>query len=531
MSPIRFTTINKKINEPIPNASATKILTSSSLSQKWIFAVMGFLAMFCALAMRNCLPLTIPQMVKTKKQIGNHLDDSCPFGNETSAHRNETTVLRISEGLYDWSEHTQGIVLGSFYVGYTLSHLPGGLLAERFGGKHVVGIGLLGTAVMTSLTCLVTKFFGWRGLALLRISAGLCEGMVQPGLSTMLARWVPPSQRSSLSSIVFNGASFGLLSSSGLLGSITRAWGWSGPHYAWAAVSCFWWLGWCALCHSSPQRHPRISASEKCQLAKDLGTSSRKQRVPPLPLCRLLSSGPFWALVAGSAGRDWAGHTCESDMPKYAISVLHLSVDELGRLFMWANVLSLTSSTLLSWLTDQMIEQGFASRTNARKMMATVGLMGFGLGNLLAAYAGCDKILFAALVLVGWMAAGAGYPGVKANALDLSSNYAGTVMAISHGLSGLCGIAGPYLVGILVVDQTLEEWRLVFWMIFIVPCIANIIFLVLADGEVQDWDDCQDEEEGGQELEDPLEEKLKLMELSGVILTPEQVQSREETPN
>lgn len=47
---------------------------------------------------------------------------------------------------------------------------------------------------------------------------------------------------------------------------------------------------------------------------------------------------------------------------------------------------------------------------------------------------------------------GAFYPGMKVNALDLSGNYAGTIMAIVNGIGAITGIIAPYLVGLLTPD-------------------------------------------------------------------------------
>lgn len=43
-------------------------------------------------------------------------------------------------------------MLGSFFYGYVLTQVPGGRLAELFGGKLVFGLGVLMTAVFTLLT-------------------------------------------------------------------------------------------------------------------------------------------------------------------------------------------------------------------------------------------------------------------------------------------------------------------------------------------------------------------------------------------
>lgn len=54
--------------------------------------------------------------------------------------------------MYDWSETTQEIILSAYYYGYTLSHIPGALIAEKFGGKYVLVVGICLTGVFTFLT-------------------------------------------------------------------------------------------------------------------------------------------------------------------------------------------------------------------------------------------------------------------------------------------------------------------------------------------------------------------------------------------
>ena len=55
---------------------------------------------------------------------------------------------------FGWSELQVGIVLGTFYVGYMISMTLGGYLADKYGGKKVLGYAL----IIWSLFTIVTHF-------------------------------------------------------------------------------------------------------------------------------------------------------------------------------------------------------------------------------------------------------------------------------------------------------------------------------------------------------------------------------------
>jgi MFS transporter, ACS family, solute carrier family 17 (sodium-dependent inorganic phosphate cotransporter), other len=42
---------------------------------------------------------------------------------------------------FGWSSTTQGLILSSFFVGYLTTQVLGGVLADRLGGKGVLGAG------------------------------------------------------------------------------------------------------------------------------------------------------------------------------------------------------------------------------------------------------------------------------------------------------------------------------------------------------------------------------------------------------
>lgn len=78
--------------------------------------------------------------------------------------------------MFDWDEPTQGLILSSFFYGYIVTQVPGGLLADKFGGKHVLGFGMLGSAVFSILTPTAAKTgVGWL------IAALVLKGLIEVG--------------------------------------------------------------------------------------------------------------------------------------------------------------------------------------------------------------------------------------------------------------------------------------------------------------------------------------------------------------
>lgn len=329
----------------------------------------------------------------------------------------------------------QGILLGSFYWGYILSHIPGGILAERYGGKHTVGYGILLTGLFTAAIPQAIHLGGSTALVILRVLMGMSEGVTQPGISVMLSKWIPAEERAKMTSIVFVGGVFGVLSLSLGLGPTLKAMDWPGVYYLFGGSGVVWFIFWHLLCYNSPKDHPYISDREARVLAEKMSEHSH-ENPPPVPWKQLLKSAPFWGLVMGSIGRDWGGYTLMSDLPKYLMSVLKFSVDEASYLIAILMSFNLAFSILFSLLADWLIEKKYLSRTCCRKVMGTLALGFTTFFFITIAYSGCDKILISVLLAISFILMSAGYPGIKANVLDLSPNYSGTVMALSHGIAG-----------------------------------------------------------------------------------------------
>jgi len=71
-----------------------------------------------------------------------------------------------------WEKSVQGHILGSFFYGYCISQIPGGLLAERFGAKWIIA-GFLGLSTAATLLTPLASRVSFGLLILLRVLCGI----------------------------------------------------------------------------------------------------------------------------------------------------------------------------------------------------------------------------------------------------------------------------------------------------------------------------------------------------------------------
>ena len=109
------------------------------------------------------------------------------------------------QALLGWTETQKGMVLSSFFIGYLLLMLVSSALANRFGGKIVLGVAVVWWSLFTALTP-PAALVSLSALVLARIGLGMGEAAVFPACINMIGRWVPPLQRSGAVALVTSAA-------------------------------------------------------------------------------------------------------------------------------------------------------------------------------------------------------------------------------------------------------------------------------------------------------------------------------------
>ncbi|KAH8404792.1 hypothetical protein KR222_003576, partial [Zaprionus bogoriensis] len=462
-----------------------------------IVAIMSFLALITAYTNRVSISHVITMLVVPQNRTGN-TEEVCP-----KEEVEESKEGYNKPGQYKWSEQLQGFVLSSFYIGYIITHLPGGILADKYGAKWVLGICLGISALCTMFSPLAIEHGQEIGLICIRIIMGAAQGPLFPALTALLSAWVPKSERGTLGAFVYSGVTAGTVLSNLGSGFMLHEWHWSITLLVFGGVAFMWFILFILLCTSKPDNHPCIMPKELGYLKDEIGTADVSKA--KIPWKDMMCSRVMWAVVASQLGHDWGYFVMITCLPKYMADVLQFSIRSNGFVTALPFVAMFICTNLSGLLADYLIRTEKLSVDLQRKiftfigkyhllnqlaitLLLPIGAAGPGIFTVAASYAGCEKILVVALFTIAMFTMGFYYAGQKLSPMDMSPSYAGTIMAVTNGLGALAGVFSPIVVGALTPNATMQEWRVVFWLGLIILVLSAVWFWIWGSAEVQPYD-------------------------------------------
>jgi len=334
-----------------------------------------------------------------------------------------------------WSETRKGAVLSSFFVGYLLMMAASGALANRYGGRRVLGFAVIWWSVCTLLTP-PAALLGFPALILARIALGLGEAAVFPASINMVGRWVPPESRSRATALFSSALSFGTLFSLPMTGWLVRQYDWHMPFYLFGAVGLVWAIVWYRVIPSGPGPH-----------ALEMPTHAPQA----IPWRRILGLPAVWAIVVGHFCVNWQLYLLLAWLPSYFKSTFHVSLTDAGLLSAAPWMVSFVVANLAGHVADRMLRAG-RSAGFVRRLMMAIALFGGALCFWWLPHAATPQ----AAVLVMCFSAAAfacSLAGFAPNGFDIAPRYADVIWGASNTVATLPGIFGVFITGWLV-DRT-----------------------------------------------------------------------------
>lgn len=411
-----------------------------------------------------------------------------------------TDKLSHSEhGVYEWDEKIKSIILSSFFWGYVVLQVPAGVIAQKYGAHKVLLCGVFVCSLLAVLTPICTQLGGWKLLCGLRLIQGLCQGCVTPSTHTLLSKWAPVKERGKLGTFCYSGSQFGTALMFTLSGEIAASFmGWPGIFYVSGGIGCVWGVFFYFFASSSPAESRFISDEEKkfiekqpdAEKIKISGEEGNKLKMPT-PWLEIFTSVPFYCLLIVQCSDSWAYSILFTQIPTYFKSILDMDIKKNALFSSLPYWVMLLLSYFFVFVAEVLRKTQFMSLPISRKFFNSIGMWVPMLGLLVLGYMGKEKetLVIGLLILIVGLKS-ACYLGFQMNHIDLSPNFAGTLMGMTNGTSHVFSVLAPVTVGFVVSDEkNLEQWRVVFFITAGFLFIGNLFFVLFGRFKTQHWND------------------------------------------
>ncbi|XP_071512398.1 sialin-like isoform X2 [Panulirus ornatus] len=456
---------------------------------RYTLAILALIGIALMYAMRVILSIAIVAMVGSRSEASNKthaMTNVCPDPKVADAG-----VSDHLEGEFEWEESIQGVILASFFWGYSCTNIVGGRAAEYLGGKLVFGLGIVLSALLTVLTPISART-STELLIAARVGEGLVQGVVFPAINSMLATWIPPIERSRYNTIVFSGFPLGTVLSlpvGGWLCSSHYLGGWPSAFYLFGSLGLIWGVAWFLLVHDRPEKHPRISDEELAHL-NAFKQDTKRAEVVALPWKDFLMSLPFWGLMLGALGYDFGFYTFLTELPTYLKNIQHFDMNENGMMSALPFLVMWLWGYVWGSFMDRLTAAKKVSIIVIRRISMSLAMYGPMLGLMVMCFVNCNTVLAMVVLCMGVGLAGSANCGFLCSHQDLAPNFAGTLLGFTNTLGSFAGIIAPIITGrITDGNQTLSAWRTIFLITVAFYFVTCTFYIVFISERTQHWNE------------------------------------------
>ncbi|HTI63548.1 MAG TPA: ACS family MFS transporter [Gemmatimonadaceae bacterium] len=377
--------------------------------------------------------------------------------------RTNISVASISmQAQFGWTQTAKGWVLSSFFIGYLAFMAVSGALANRYGGKVILGAAVLWWSAFTALTP-PAALVSLPALIGARIALGLGEAAVFPASVNMIGRWVPVANRSRAVAFFTSALSIGTVISLPVTGWLVSAHGWPMPFYAFGALGIVWAIAWFST----------VSGGRSTEI--ELPSAEHRA----IPWRRLLRSSAVWAIIINHFCSNWALYVLLAWLPSYFKTTFDVSLSNAGLLSAAPWLAYFVMGNVGGWIADVMIGAG-RSVTFVRKAMQIGALVGSGAFLLLMQTATSPTMaMFLMCGASGTLALC--LSGFAVNSFDIAPRHADVIWGLANSAGTIPGIIGVAVTGWLI-DRT-GSFNAPFFLTASVGFVGAVVYLFFASGE------------------------------------------------
>ncbi len=342
-----------------------------------------------------------------------------------------------------------GLLLSAFFYSYAGMHLVVGLILDRFNIRWVYGL-FVACWSLAQVGAGLAR--GFASLFTARVFLGAFEAAAQPGAARIIARIVPPKDRTFANGIMMSGGSLGAMIAPLAMIGLANSIGWRAGFMILGAIGLVWAAGWVAWFRPPEALLTGIARGGTLSEADCWST--------------ILRSPKFWGCVVGAMFGIPILHISSSWIPTYFVQEWKLPLSAGLGLYLFLIYLGLDVGFIGGGAAVSFLVRRGLAVGRARKVVLVIStaLM------LAAAAVPWAPSVAAAVALVFLLNAGRASYG--ANFLAFNQDIAPGRVGMMAGVMGAVGaFSGALLVWAIGVISKTAGFKLPFLM---VGCLAML---------------------------------------------------------
>ncbi|GMR32148.1 hypothetical protein PMAYCL1PPCAC_02343 [Pristionchus mayeri] len=445
-------------------------------------AILLMFGLYCSVSMRMNLSMAIVCMVKHEGSVHSHLNISLPKGCVPQ------TSVEYSGDL-EWSPSMQSMLFSAAYYGSLFTSPFAGRLADKWGPKYTFMLCLLPYTLGTYLTPFLART-SYTSIWIDRFIMGIGDGFLMPSLGSVISRWFPHSERSTVAGFSSSGFQLASLISALFSASLCKTeWGWPSIFYVFGTMGSAWMVLWCIFSSNTPAESNFASVLEKQFLEGKVAKRATKQ--VRVPYRKIIFSPCVNTVYFCFFAHNFATGIMTALLPTYFKEYLYLPLHKVSTyttVFFFGQLIAKYGGGMLS---DYLNNTNKLTFTNTAKLMqgggsyiSFVSLLG------LSFLPSCEDPWWA-LIFLGFFGLGASmtYSGYFTSLVSVAPPYAGTVIAVAMVYANTGSLLGPMMVGLIghVTGNSPSKWIYVFLLGGCLMAISATTYLLWGSADVQPW--------------------------------------------
>ncbi|SFL48099.1 MFS transporter [Pelosinus propionicus] len=348
---------------------------------------------------------------------------------------------------YGWSATQFGLVSTAFFIGYALTMLPAGYLADRFGSGKIMVVGIF----LYSIFQFLTPFGATIGLMIvLRAIMGVGQGVILPCNGSLLAQWVPKKESATAQGIVMIGTPLGITLTMPLAIYVMHNWNWQMVFYTFAFIGPIWILLWSQFGKNKPELHPTITKEEIAYIKADKGPVQLSGEAASVTPKDVFSTPSVWTSALAYFTSNYLFFLFFAWLPTYFVNGRGFTLVKSGYMTMIPYMFAMIAYPLGGIIADRAAKR--FGHNAGRKMYPIIGLIGAGFFLILGTRVGSPEGAIA-LITASIFCLSITQAPFFSMPMIFSPKNAGKIIGL-YGFCGTCaGLSAPLLTG-MIIDYT-----------------------------------------------------------------------------